>query len=103
MDNEPWCPVHGGLDAKLIQARIPVSRGVVRIVCPECPPCPRCGVTDPDEPCQGDQSHGGKPLPYRHKGRVPPAKGNPRLNGPNVTPAGQWDTEANVRPSGEFW
>lgn len=58
------------------------------------PPCPKCGVPDPDEDCRGAADFGSKPLPYRHAGRVPRRKGNPRLDGPALTDLGQWDTEA---------
>lgn len=55
--------------------------------------CPRCGVVDLDAPCLGDPHFGSRPLKYRHAGRQPPLQSQPRLDGPNLTESGLWDTE----------
>lgn len=59
--------------------------------------CPRCGVTDLEAPCLGSTGTADgnrKPLPYRHAGRPPAPSRQPRLDGPVLTGAGLWDTDA---------
>lgn len=59
--------------------------------------CPRCGEADLTKPCLGSAATKDgvrKPLPYRHSGRKPDPRSQPSLDGPALTPAGQWDTDA---------
>lgn len=59
--------------------------------------CSRCGVEDLEAPCLGSEATKDgvrRPLKYRHAGRPPAPSLQPRLDGPALTPARLWDTDA---------